>query len=429
MNKKLKKILILLVIIDIIAAAGILVYKYILYSNKSTSSYKYVGDLKNGFLSVSDGTYYGYIDSSGNIIFPLEKKLPDKIESDVFLDDYYYAGGLAKYYDNSAYGIINDKGEIIIEAQYSNIKIYSKDVIIASTPNETYVINSSQEPYFESRYIQLTTDENDLEHFIAEDNALKYGIIDINGNTIIDFQYDNIYYVYNNDKDNYIYVATNSNEYSIYNKNLEQIFIDNISAIYWFEDNVVCYLDNNNVVHTYNIVTNKEETYDSKYRYVNYYVDGLAFVSDNNNKYGYIDENKNIVIDLKYTYQVSNFNYNYASVCNYDNNSINCGVIDKTGNTIIKEKYNDIAIINDKYLVVEDSNNKYIINYKEEKQTDTYSEIQVVDDGKYYIVTNNKGKYGVLDSNFNIIYDISYNNIKYNEGKFILKDRKGIDIK
>ena len=87
----------------------------------SDTNIKYLGNFKNGYVSISDGIRYGYLSSSGKKIFPLENKLPKKIGNDSELSQYYYIDDIAPYYKDGKYGIINNKGEIIVTAKYQVI--------------------------------------------------------------------------------------------------------------------------------------------------------------------------------------------------------------------------------------------------------------------------------------------------------------------
>lgn len=69
-----------------------------------------------------------------------------------------------------------------------------------------------------------------------------------------------------------------------------------------------------------------------------------------------------------------------------------------------------------------------MINIKK-RLTDYYSDIKIVEGGKCYIVVSDKGKYGVLDKNFNIIYDCKYSTINYNEEKFVMLKNNKLYIK
>lgn len=420
MNLRNKILIILLILLTVLLLIVIGLVTF--YKNISNSSFKYayVGDVHDGLVSVSDGTYYGYIDSSGKIIFPLENKLPNKIDDDSYLSNFYFIDGLAKYYKDGKYGVINSAGEIIISNLYDDLTIYSDDIIVVNNSDGSYIINSSNIAS-SSKYLQIYVNKNDFEHFIVANSELKYGIVDINDNEIISFDYDSINYIYNFSENDFIYVLNDDDVYELYSSELSKIEIDNIKFVYWYEDGIICYADNNDIIHTYNIVDNKVETYDSKYDFVYYYTNNYAYVSSNG-YYGYIDKNKNIAIDLSYNYSAGIFIDKYATVCNAIDDTLACNIIDENGKEMLDTTYREIYIYNKNIIkVIDNDNNVFIINYKGEKLTDDYEMVDFLEDINCFVVKSSDGKYGVLNYNYDYLYNLEYDNIKYNDNYFILK--------
>lgn len=110
-----------------------------------THDYVY-SNYENDNLRVIDGGKSGLADINGNMILPVEY---DEIES--WRDDLYLISKSTNIgrvsYSNSKYGVANNKGKVIIPADYSYDQInYYRNTIILTTPEKKYFYNSQGEP-------------------------------------------------------------------------------------------------------------------------------------------------------------------------------------------------------------------------------------------------------------------------------------------
>ena len=103
--------------------------------------------------------------------------------------------------EDNKYGVINKKGEKIIDAKYDDIKIPNpeKSVFICYEGDTTTVLNDKgEEIYTQYQNIQPLKLKNVLSDLMYEKTTLKYskddkyGIIDIDGKKITDAIYDDI---------------------------------------------------------------------------------------------------------------------------------------------------------------------------------------------------------------------------------------------
>ena len=103
--------------------------------------------------------------------------------------------------ENDKYGVIDAKGNKIIEAKYENVKIPNpqKEVFICYENNATKVINEKgEEIYTEYENMEPLRLKNILSDLMYEKTTLKYsqngkyGILDINGKKITNAIYDEI---------------------------------------------------------------------------------------------------------------------------------------------------------------------------------------------------------------------------------------------
>lgn len=77
--------------------------------------------------------------------------------------------------------------------------------------------------------------------------------------------------------------------------------------------------------------------------------EGLAVVKQND-KFGVIDENNNLIVDFKYDY-ISSFCNNYAIIRN--GNYCKYGLINNLGKTILPPVFDNIILLNDNNVYVE----------------------------------------------------------------------------
>ena len=103
--------------------------------------------------------------------------------------------------ENDKYGVIDSKGNKIIEAKYENVKTPNpqKNVFICYENDETKVINEKgKEIYTEYKNIEPLRLKNVFSDLMYEKSTLKYskdgkyGIIDINGKKLTNAIYDEI---------------------------------------------------------------------------------------------------------------------------------------------------------------------------------------------------------------------------------------------
>ena len=269
------------------------------------------------------------------------------------------------------YGVIDDKGNIILNAKYDDVKIPnpSKAVFVCYTEESTSVINEKQEQIL-SQYngiepIKLKNIASDL---VYEKNILtykesdKYGIIDFEGNKLTDAIYDSI-------------ESLTYREGELLTKKDDKYGVINING----------YISSD-------LIISEKERKELGYIVQNRNSDGI--------KYGYIDKNGQLKLDLEYNeitrvndeeqvYIIASKNGKYGFIKNYETvvdfsyqdiefdvenkililkKGIKYGVVDLNGNTIIPIENEDIDI-NGIYIYTqkENSQNVYDMSGKEQE--------------------------------------------------------------
>lgn len=161
-----------------------------------------IGLFKEGLAAIKcywkDNSYgtYGFIDKKGNMkiepsftsIFPVQDAFNNSYAN---YDTYIYDKVSQKH--KSMCGIINKRGEIVIEAKYSYINFIGNDMFRVKKDSSYGIISSSGKIIVPLKYKEVWAYSYDKKQFIVHDNNQHY-IVDSLNNTIKTFkkQYDRL---------------------------------------------------------------------------------------------------------------------------------------------------------------------------------------------------------------------------------------------
>lgn len=432
--KNRKAMITILVILGTFLLVAAIVYYAIINDGAIKLSYKYIGIPSNNYIAVSDGKKYGYVTDNGEEVTKLKYDIIDSMwidDNTLNLEKFKFVDGLAQFNDGIYYGLLNEKGEEILDANYTSIEVINKNLIIVSDGNSFYFINYNGNRLFNVEFEMITSFDNQDEIFLVSNNN-KYALFDNTGKLLTDFIYDNIYELSNSNNTNYVFCATYGEYTHIYiynkdNKTFEKLDIfDNYNVTSFEYYNI--YLTNQEGQYSlYDIKSKEIKTLNNSYVYLGPFVNSVALAVNSENVVGYIDENEEIVIDYQYdNSNTSDFtSFGYAVV----GKDGLVGVINTNNDNILKFDYLSINIINNDRFLVSDKNNKmYIIDKNANKITkDDYDTITFTDFNEVFVVSkeiNNKTKYGVINSNGKEIIPVEYEDIKISDSYFILKTSK-----
>lgn len=298
-------------------------------------------------------------------------------------------------YTNQKWGVINQTGEIIVPAEYSqmitipdsktDIFICVYDVDYTKSTYKTKVLNSKNEEKFTNYDLVEAIENFDTNNILwYEEGVLKvkkgnlYGLIDYTGKEILPVEYTNI-------------------------DALEGIK----NSLIIEKNNQVGLCDNKG-----NIIINPEykEIKPIEDDYKNGYI-----VIDSDNKYGIIDFTKRVVLEAKYEEIKSVASSNIYIV--KENGTLK--VINTTGETLTEGNFDDIKQINDENIVFI-KNNKYgIMNANGEiKVKAEYDDIQYAFSDNF--IAKKNGKYGIINTSNETMLPFQYSIISYRkEGGFV----------
>lgn len=272
----------------------------------------------------------------------------------------------------------------------------------------------------------------------------KVGVIDKDGNIIIDASYDDII-IPNLEKD--IFICSNFNEeknkvvnskneelYAQYD-NIEPIKLKNIASVLCYEKNILKYekdglyglIDFDGNVKCKNIYDNIENLQSTEGK----------FKVEKDGKYGIINLNGKQLVECNYydiitdDYIVSDCKYDKSGfiVSNKTEDGIRYGYINYKGDKLLNTDFNEIIRINNLeeiYLIVA-QNGQYGL-YKNNKQIvkPEYQSIEYCDNGGIIIKKNQN--YGLINLEGKIIVDIKYESIEESGIYLYAKNNSNNDV-
>ena len=289
-------------------------------------------------------------------------------------------------YTDGKWGVINSKGENIIDPTYSEMIVIpnsKKDIFIC-----VYEVNYSDGTYktkaINSKNEQLYTSYNSVEalsnydqnnNIWNEDNVLKvekngkYGLINLEGTEILSCEYDKIDTI--KGVKNSILVQKN-NLYGLVNGIGDKIIEVNYSEIQALSD-----------------------------EYTNGYI-----VKNAEGKKGVISATKEQILECKYA-DIKNLYDNSLYIVKQDEI---WKIINKAGDKNIDVDYDDITSINGENIIIK-SKNKFGISSidKTEKVKPEYQSIEYAFGDSYIAKKDNK--YGVINSNGEVLVQFEYDNL------------------
>lgn len=301
-------------------------------------------------------------------------------------------------YDNGKWGVINSRGETVIKPMYNEmivipdsakaVFICTYDVDYSKGTYKSKAINESGKDII-TGYDKVETIANydTNQNLWYEKNVLKvqkngkYGLVDFSGKEILSCEYDNIQ-------------ALKGLENSLILSKGENIGLCDNSGNVIIEPN-------------YNKIEKIEDNYKNGY-----------IVANSDNKYGIIGFDKDIILECNYEEIKGIYGDGKLFVVKDDGEY---QVINKEGEVVLKDKFDDAVDINGDYIVAK-KNDKYgVIDISgETKIKFEYNEIREA--GNNYIAKKGS-KYGVIDNEENEKLSFDYIDISYvPTGDFFIAD-------
>ena len=364
-------------------------------------------DFNEGLLIVKEKDKYGIININGAVVL---KPKYDKIESDGYYEEgagYKKSGFIVseKSGDTYKYGYIGFDRKKVLDMNYDQIARIpntskNDDIYLVAIQNGKVGFYKNKNNVIKHEYEDMAYDANNNCLILQKDS--KQGIADLDGNTVVETKYDNIY-VSGKFINAQIGDIVDIYDYS----NKEKINYDNVIGInQTINEKYSIAIVNND---KFKILKNDEKTLsDNEYEYLEYVYDDY-FITFKNKKFGVIDVDNNKIIDFKYDniqkigdtklLQASNLAKNKKDIISKDKVIASMGEVE--------------IYINDKYIVLQTASDRKYIDF----EGNDISLSSVEDKGLYAFCKNKK--WGFNDKDGNTIVDAQYDFVtEFNEYGF-----------
>ena len=232
-------------------------------------------------------------------------------------------------YTVTKYGFIDKQGKQVIPCIYDSVYSFDDGITRVEQNGEWFFIDKKGNPMFKNKDIETSSEPG----LLKEKKNDLYGLIDLNGNQILDFKYDEI----DDFSEGFAKVEKN-NKIGYINKKGIEIIACKYDYGYDFVNGFV-----NVTLDDKQIIINEigEVISNSEYDEVNDFNEGLCKVGLED-KYGFIDQKGKVIVPLIYD-EASIFSNGYSCV-DYEGKKL---LIDKLGKNSLKTDYDEILPFSD----------------------------------------------------------------------------------
>ena len=224
--------------------------------------------------------------------------------------------------ENNKYKVINKEEKVVFTEKFDNIETIQDNIIVYKNSKGYTAYNVNTKQKLSKTYTELTHTSNNM--FIVKVKS-NYGIINMENETEVKTEYSNINYY--EDVEIYELEEKDADVNTILDSNLKEItkgIVNNTNSEksyirVWTEDGYKYYKTTGEEKKSSEILTQNN-----------------LFLSKQNNKYGFIDKEGNVVVDYIYDDAKEQNEFGYAAV----KKDGLWGCLDKKGNYICNTKYN-----------------------------------------------------------------------------------------
>lgn len=366
-------------------------------SENGKMQYGYISNKREQILDVEFDKIYrmNNIKDDENIYLLAEKdgKIQLYKNNKILLDNNYQAinysedSKLLILQKDNKYGVTDLNGKQILSVDYEQVRIPG-NYIIAVKEKEQVIYDLTGAPKENLTYTNILNTENENYNITIDKNE-KYGLINKNGNILIENKYNYIQYLY----DNYFIVGGETGKSGIINEKGEEILPIKYEVIQKLnKDNIVQTMVGN-ILELYNkemknilsMENGKIEIHD---KYIKIYSstqtayisnDGIVknnfelfenniFASEREGKWGFVDKDNNVIVDYQYDKVTEINELGFAGI----KKDGKWGVIDEKANIILEPTYKIPEQNGEPYFI--GKYYKVISGYEEEYFTDDINE-------------------------------------------------------
>lgn len=353
-------------------------------------------DYKEGTLQVKQGEKYGVINIKGAVMVKVEY---DSVSADNYYDPQTKstkAGFIVsqKTEEGYRYGYIDYKGKKILKPEYTKIErvneIQGEDIYFIAYKNGQAGLMKNNKCLTNYDYENIEYNlSNNL--FIVQRNSKK-GIININGDIIVNTEYDELSF-----GGEYIN-AVKDNELKILDVNGNEIQDNNIVSLTKVkDDDYYIAVDKDNL---YTVLDkNKNNLLSDNYDYIEYLGDS-HFIVSKERKSGIIDVNNNILLDIKYSSVISLHDADLIQA--YNSETDETILFNKNLNEVAKMVSAEVEVKDTFVIIYSENDFKYYdFNGNELKGKDVYKNNNI-------FAYKQGEKWGFVNKEGNIVVDCIY---------------------
>lgn len=349
-------------------------------------------------------------------------------------------------YANEKYGVIDTKGNIIVDTKYDNVIIPNpkKEVFICSNNDseKNIVLNSKGEEIFNIYdNVEAIALEGVISSLPYEKNVLKYevngqyGLIDLDGNRIVKANYLEIKGLRYKEGE---LLAKIDNKYGVINikgAKLVDFKYDDIEGDKYYTEGeeykksgyIVCTTTEEGYRYGY-ITKNGEKLLDNVYNNIKRVTDikgeDVYVIASKNGQYGLL-KNKEVLIDFKY----QGIDYNAQNNLLIINKGTKYGVYTVKGEEIVPIDYKTVQF-NGIYIYAKTGADVKYFTSTGEEVTTGFTSMQPVNNGEYFITIDNNGLYGIANKEQKVLVENKYVYCEYLFGNCfsVYKNGSGLGI-
>ena len=310
----------------------------------------------------------------------------------------WYASGILKVSKDGKWGVIDTKGNVIIDCTYDDITALKgvENSLLTEVDGKYGVVDYVGSVIIENNYESIEPLADTYENgYIVENADGKYGVITYTKTAAVAEEFDDIKNVYGNGKyyvvkegNNWEVIDTDANKYlegeydDIVDINGENAIVSNDKKF-----GVVAIADGKNII---------DMNYDSIT-----YASGDKYIVSSDSKYGVIDANGNVLLEPSYTNIVyrNTAGFYEASTENGKSDLLDSDLNVKLSDVIISELNTSSGYVK----VRQDGEYKYY-NFRFEERPST----DVLSGNTIFLSRNEDGMYGFVDRNGNVVTDYIY---------------------
>ena len=309
----------------------------------------------------------------------------------------WYEEDVLKVEQGGKYGLIDLSGKQILPCEYENITVIPgvKNSIKIAKDGKYGLVTTEGNTVLEPIYNDILNLGEDYKNgYITVDANGKYGVTDYMGKQLLENKYEKVDQIYGKD----LFVIENAGKQELVNTEGEVVLskgFDKIEQILNFTTKGIVFQKDNK----YGVMNTSEEVLiDNAYDELKEVKDSV-YIAKRGDKYGIIDQDKNIKIDFIYT----SISYNStADIFIAEDSEYNAQVID---NTYTVKLTGIVSEVNDEkgYLKIRVNGEYKYYNFKFEEK----SAKDILTTNTLFLSKNN-GKYGFVNTKGDVIVDYIY---------------------